>query len=364
MKARALVALALAAGLLVGAVAAASVLRLVPPGWSDKAHPLDSTKLKMPAALAHGSRAGRGEPEKLQMHAEVSPSPVRLGQRVTYRGWVKLWERGIQFVPPQAGGDFTWGTPRVGRSDAKVKPSDSWPWAVRDSVWIEIPLQVFRTGLVAIPGNELRLRESSPPYRRFSAHLPTVQLLVLPTLTAADSNATLRPLHGPLGAPWWERVPWRRVIAGLVVLALVIALVVWLRRRGRKPVAAAAPRVAPRAVADPSAEALAALAALRAEQLPEAGRLGEHALALTRILRRFLEATLTGPRPGDTSAELTARLRASRLSPEDVQRLEGLLGVWDRVKFARAPLTVEEAHRCESAVEQFVRRPERPREVA
>ncbi len=364
MKGRTLVALALVAGLLVGAVAAGSVLKLVPPRRSDRSRPLDSTQLRMPSALARGSRAGQGEPEKLQMHAEVSPSPVRLGQRVMYRGWVKLWERGIQFVPPRAGGDFTWGTPRVGRSDAKVKPSDSWPWAVRDSVWIEVPLQVFRTGLVAIPGNELRLRESNPPYRRFTAHLPTVQLLVLPTLTAADSNATLRPLHGPLGAPWWERVPWRWVIAGLVALALVIALVAWLRRRRRRPAAAVVTRTAPRVAVDPSAEALAALAALRAERLPEAGRLGDHALALTRILRRFLEATLTGPRPGDTSAELTARLRASRLAPDDVQRLEGLLGVWDRVKFARAPLTLEEAHRCESAVEQFVRRPESPREVA
>jgi len=62
------------------------------------------------------------------------------------------------------------------------------------------------------------------------------------------------------------------------------------------------------------------------------------------------------PRPGDTSGELVSRLRQSRLSNEDVNRLEGLLGLWDRVKFARAPLGVEEAVRCEAAVESLVRR--------
>jgi len=30
--------------------------------------------------------------------------------------------------------------------------------------------------------------------------------------------------------------------------------------------------------------------------------------------------------------------------------------VWDRVKFAQAPFTVDEARRSEAAVEQFVRR--------
>ncbi len=50
------------------------------------------------------------------------------------------------------------------------------------------------------------------------------------------------------------------------------------------------------------------------------------------------------------------RLRASRLAADDLGRLEGLLALWDRVKFARAPLTEAEATRCEEAVEGYVRR--------
>src|SRR5262249_43198212 len=119
------------------------------------------------------------------------------------------------------------------------------------------------------------------------------------------------------------------------------------------PVVPAGP---PRPRLDPAAQALRALAALRARALPAAGRFDEHALELSGILRRFLEATLTVPRPGDTSGELLERLRGSRVPAEDLSRLEGLLSLWDRVKFARAPLTEAEAGRCEEAVESYIRR--------
>jgi hypothetical protein len=119
----------------------------------------------------------------------------------------------------------------------------------------------------------------------------------------------------------------------------------------------AAPVLAPsRPRIDPAAEALRALFTLRAKKLPAQGLFGEHALELTAILRRFLEATVATPRPGDTSGELLERLRATRLDKADLERLEGLLGLWDRVKFARAPLTETEATRCEESVEAYVRR--------
>jgi hypothetical protein len=62
------------------------------------------------------------------------------------------------------------------------------------------------------------------------------------------------------------------------------------------------------------------------------------------------------PRPGDTSVELLERLKAARMPEDDFDRLQGLLAVWDRVKFARAPLSEREAVRCEEAVESYVRR--------
>ncbi len=349
------------AWLLPGVLAAA--LHLLPPGWSEKPRTADTSKLRLPAALAHGPRArGFRSGMSFPLRATVGPSPARLGQPLTYRAYVLVTDGArATFGPPTSGGNFTWGPPRAARIALRNVPAGLDGYSA-DSVALEVPLQVFATGAISIPGPVVTITPGPGGSRPIVSRLPTVHLLVLPSLSAADSNATLRPVHGPLGAPWWERVPWRFVALGVSALALLVGLVVWRRRR-RRPAAGAAPRsrVAPR---DPSAEALAALASLRAERLAEQERFGDHALALTRILRRYLEATLATPRPGDTSGELVARVRSAGLAADDVQRLEGLLGLWDRVKFARAPLSLSEALRCESAVEQLVRRHDRPREDA
>jgi hypothetical protein len=337
------------------ALVLALLLRLFPPGHSDQAHP--PVKLAMPAALANGSRASIDVP-RVTLHAVVYPAPAKLGEQLTYRAWAFV-SRGnrVQFARPDAGGDFTWGDPHAGHH-----PSAGNYQAV-DSAWVEMPLQVFRLGMVAVPGPAVQLTDEEGHVR--ITRLPTVHVLVAPMITAADSNATLRPLHGPLVAPWWERMPWGIVIAAGLIVAALLMLWRWLASRRRKPVPVRPSAVAAvRPAFDASAEALAALAKLRALGLPEQNRFGQHALELTRIQRRFLERTLGTPRPGDTSPELLNRLRASKLEPEDVTRLEGLLGLWDRVKFARAPLDAGEAHRCEEAVERLVRRRESPREVA
>jgi hypothetical protein len=153
-------------------------------------------------------------------------------------------------------------------------------------------------------------------------------------------------------------VPLALVVAGAALLVTWVLVLRRLGKRKRKPVrrVAAPAMVASRPRIDPAAEALRALFTLRAKKLPAQQRFGEHALELTAILRRFLEATVATPRPGDTSGELLERLRATRLDKADLERLEGLLGLWDRVKFARAPLTETEATRCEESVEAYVRR--------
>jgi len=231
-------------------------------------------------------------------------------------------------------------------------------------VWLEARLQIFEVGRREVPGPFVQLSATPRSTRPARARLPRVQVTILPSVTAADSAAGLRALHGPVGAPWWERVPWLPVLLGL---ALLVALVAWLRRRRRRPVAAPRPAASPamaRPRLDPSTEALRALAALRAQGLPVEGRFAEHAFELTGILRRYLEATVATPRPGDTSGELLERLRDSRMPEDDYERLEGLLQLWDRVKFARAPLTEAEAGRCEEAVEAYVRRTAQARQAA
>ena len=288
------------------------------------------------------------------IHAEVRPATLRLGERATYVGWIVVPHgQPVSWIVPGDQGAFHWEKPVSIRAQGTA--------GAADTARIEIPLQVFALGRVSVPGIHLRLAARSGPAGEHV--LPMASLWVAPQIALDDTSAQLRPVRGPLPAPWWERVPWPLVLGIVALLIAILALIRWLRRR-RPPVAAPVVAVAP-SRRDPAAEALAELAALRRLQLPEHGRFGEHAFHLTRIVRRYLEATAGGVRPGLTTSELISWLTGSA-SPVDVARLEGLLRLWDFIKFARGSSTVEEAHRAEDAVGALLRPPQPPpqREVA
>jgi len=298
--------------------------------------------------------------------ATLEPGVAKLGEPVLYRGTVLARSgESVQFMPPEPDSLFTWGTPRVGRRAFAIpgQKLPSGPARGLDTLWIEIPLQVFEIGVFTIPGVRVVHRPNPSGPSELLVRLPDVRLPVIPIMTAADSNARLREVHGPLAAPWWETVPWMWVILGLLIAAAIVWLVRKLRKR--KPVAAPAPVARPAVRRDPVAEALADLRALKARRLPEAGEFSEHAFVLGRILRRFLEATVAITRPGDTTPELIEHLKLSSLADGEVLRLAGLLRVWDRIKFARDPFTAEDAHRAEDSVEAFIQSSSAPnKEVA
>lgn len=284
--------------------------------------------------------------------AAVRPGIARIGQAVLYRGRVVM-PRGtaLRWLPPADGGVFEWGSPRIRRIPAYAgglnRAKDA---LLDDTLEVELSMQAFTPGMLAVPGLGFEARLPGGALR--TGHLPMLRLAVASMVSPDDTSASLRPLRGPLGAPWWERVPWRAV--GMVAGALLAAwLVVWRLRRRRAPVAERAPAGTAK---DPATVALEALEALRGLQLPEQDRFAEHAFHLTRILRPFLEATQGAPRPGDTTPELLLHLAGARLAPADVERVGGLLAAWDRVKFARAASSPGEARRAEDAVAELVRR--------
>src|SRR5439155_13067035 len=141
-----------------------------------------------------------------QAHAGVVPGVAYLGERVRYRGYVIAGgPTAVKWLPPDKDPDLTWGTPRAWR--ARV------PGAAGETLLVEIPLQAFRLGTVVIQG--LALQDAAGGQ---IGRLPAVRLEIVPVLTAADSNADLKPARGPLLAPWYERVPWAWVAAGLAAI--------------------------------------------------------------------------------------------------------------------------------------------------
>ena len=290
--------------------------------------------------------------QTIQPSVSITPTVVRIGERVVYRGRIPFdhWGARYKWLPPDSSADLAWSgvRPSMRYGHPPARPSPRLPARVGtlDTLVIEATLQAFRPGTLSIPG--LRF-QSQDPRRPAIYRLPTTTLVVVPVVPA-DSAADLRPLRGPMAAPWWERVPWRWVILGVLVIAAIVALVIRLRRRRAKPVPAPVPAL------DPATAALAELEALRGRNLPAHGRFAEHAFHLSRILRRFLEATLHSPRPGYTTGELIDHLESTAIDRGDLEGLAGLLRVWDRVKFARASSSSDDAVRSEQAVETVIRR--------
>ena len=280
----------------------------------------------------------------------LRPVHLRLGEPASVDGSV-IVDPGVavRWAPPANDSLLTWSDLRAWRTAGYAGVAGHPRTA--DTVHVHVTLQAFATGVISVPG--LGFQTIDREGRRRVSHLPLVQLVVEPVIAASDTGAQLRPLRGPLGAPWWEKVPWRWVIAGALLLLVVI--LVWRRLARRGPAARpGAPAFAP--AVDPVQRALAELETLRGLRLPEQGRFGEHAFHLTRIARQFLESVAATPRPGDTTPELIARLPGAGLGPEDQGALAGLLRSWDLLKFARVGSSVEEARRAETVLESFVRR--------
>jgi hypothetical protein len=294
------------------------------------------------------------EPPPYRLGVRLSRGVVKLGEPVRYRGWITGGNPGrVRFLAPDSGGAFTWGPARAMARTPRGKATEAGAdgmirFADFDTVFVETSLQAFTIGALSIPGLEFELDDGAGPR---TGRLPVAKLIVAPLVTAADTSAELRALRGPLAAPWWERVPWRTVAIAAAALLALAGAIIWLVRLRRR-----APVLAPAVERDPGAQALAELEALRRVNLPARGRFAEHAFQLGRIVRRFLEATAGTPLPGDTTPEFVGHLQAARLAEDDLERIGTLMRFWDRVKFAGAEESVDEAARAEQAVESLVRR--------
>jgi hypothetical protein len=154
-----------------------------------------------------------------------------------------------------------------------------------------------------------------------------------PRRPAPDAGAP-RPLPAPL-APAVSQALW---LGCLLVLVVVAAWLLLRRRSGALP-ASAAPAASPRAGASRPTPA----EAQDAERLAAEGRFGEaiHALLLRALAR------LSGGRglaPALTGREVLA---SAALGPRQREALEPLVLESERVHFARQPATAEDYARCQ-----------------
>ena len=139
---------------------------------------------------------------------------------------------------------------------------------------------------------------------------------------------------------WW-------IVGGAAAAALLALLAYGLWRRARTPV------TPPERLAHEIA--LEALERLRAEKLVEHGRLDPYYVALTGIVRRYVEARFRVHAPEMTTDEFLGAVHRSRdLIAAHRSALQDFLVEADLVKFARHVPTPERAERAWTAAHDFV----------
>jgi len=155
------------------------------------------------------------------------------------------------------------------------------------------------------------------------------------------------------------RVPWPLwvwIVLGAVALAAVIAFL-WWRRRNRRPVVV---HVEP---ARPAHEvALTALRKLETKRLPLDGRIKEHYIELSEILRSYLEASPAFAIPAleETTDEIVQSLKHRGVAPDRVTHVQLLCEEADLVKFAKHRPPVDECMEAIERVADFVRQTSKP----
>ncbi|MFL5560312.1 MAG: hypothetical protein ACJ79K_02450 [Gemmatimonadaceae bacterium] len=164
-------------------------------------------------------------------------------------------------------------------------------------------------------------------------HLPLASVAVhVRSVLPADTTLRVpKPARPPMdvAGPWWKR--WWPLLLALAVIAILLWL--WWRSRRRGTATGTA--------IDAHVFAEREFARIESLGLVDAGERGRHVALMVDVLRDYLALRLPEARASLTSSELAAALRATRAVPH--ARLAALLEEADLVKFARRPLTSDQA---------------------
>ncbi len=219
-----------------------------------------------------------------------------------------------------------------------------------NNLWIrqDIIITSFDTGFYYLPGVELRF---SPPTDSIFFVAQTNPLMLQVNSVDIDPEAAFRPIKGLLDAPigFWEIFPW---IVGLLALALIIFVIVWLLvRRGKKQIPVpiiSKPKVPPHIIA------LNQLEDLRRQKLWQAGKVKDYHSALSDIIRVYIEDCFNINAVEMTTEEILDSVELLGVNEQAFTKLARALQLGDLVKFAKAEPSGIENDMCLNHMVDFV----------
>lgn len=185
-------------------------------------------------------------------------------------------------------------------------------------------LTSFDKGKYRVPPVEIKAGGQILTTDPFTVDVATVEVDTLKQ--ARYSIKDIRPEPYTAGEIW-KKYYW--VLIVLAVLALLIWETVRLARRRREA------KIPPEMLLSPYERAKFRLNRLDEEHLVQKGRIKDFYVALTDVIRLYLDEQYGLPAPESTSDEILKDVRKLKLSKEEYAKLRNLLMDADLVKFAK-----------------------------
>jgi len=181
------------------------------------------------------------------------------------------------------------------------------------------------------------------------------------SLLPGTNQVSFRPIKGRYVPP--RRHPWWLMVLSLLLAVVLLSAAAWLRRRVRhRPSPGSSPPPPPHETA------LAELEALRQSPLLTSPDADPFYVALSRVIRQYIEERFAIRAPELTTDEfVTQAAHAPEMRVEHRRLLEAFLREADMVKFARYELDPEARRRALEAAIRFVKEtssPPPPQEAA
>jgi hypothetical protein len=181
--------------------------------------------------------------------------------------------------------------------------------------------------------------------------LKTNELTLMVQTVQVDTTKAIYDIKQPLAVSYtffdWLKDHWIWVVLGLAVVAGIVYLVWYLRKRPKveKPVVEMKPDVPPHAIA------INKLQQLRDKKLWQQGSIKEYHSELSDILREYLEKRYVIKTHERTTDEIFAALRYMDIANDYRTKLTQVLILADLVKFAKEkPLPVDNELSMENAL--------------
>jgi hypothetical protein len=181
--------------------------------------------------------------------------------------------------------------------------------------------------------------------------LQTPQLTLMVQTVKVDTTKAIYDIKQPLAVSYtffdWLKDHWIWVVLGLAVVAGIVYLVWYLRKRPKveKPIVEFKPDVPPHAIA------INQLQQLRDKKLWQQGAVKEYHSELTDILREYLEKRYVVKTHERTTEEIFAALKYMDIANDYRTKLSQVLILADLVKFAKEkPLPVDNELSMENAL--------------